>query len=279
MATIGTRRIWTKVVGAAALVVLPLAIPVNPAGAAIGPDQVLEPAGETSATLCPPGCTSGQTFVPTASNITAIDLALTASSGGNRIVNVEIRETDASGAVLGQTGGLRYIDGTVTADSWQHFDFAEPIAVTPGQTYYLGLVGSSSSVVPHGTGTDVDRYAGGTRYVFGGPAGGDLYFRTYGELDTSSDSDGDGVDDADDLCADTDVDAPTPLLWNKNRFWNDGTGAFVDGKGTPSGVTLADTGGCDGHQIIAGAGLGKGHARHGLSKGELAAWVEHVAAR
>lgn len=285
MVTTGTRtraRTWTKLIGAGTAIALSTALPAMPAGAAVGPDQVLEPAGEATTTFCPPGCLSGQTFVPAASTIDAVDLALTSSSGGqgSSLVTIEIRETDASGAVVGQISSFRGFDDTMPADSWQQFVFDTPIAVTPGQTYFLRF-SSNGGVVPHGTATSLDRYADGTRYIYDSPAGGDLYFRTHGELDTSSgaDADGDGVDDADDLCADTDMGASTPASWNKNRFWNDATGAFVDGRGNPSGLTLADTGGCDGHQIVEGAELGKGHTKHGLSKGELTAWAGHAALR
>lgn len=47
----------------------------------------------------------------------------------------------------------------------------------------------------------------------------------------------------------------------------------MDGKGRPSPYTLADTAGCSGPQIVEAMHLGKGHLKHGISKGALRKWV------
>ena len=87
------------------------------------------------------------------------------------------------------------------------------------------------------------------------------------------DADADGVLDVDDACADT-VLPDQPLIELKpNRFAANADGEFVDGTGEPAGITLEDTAGCSAAQIIAAAGLGAGHSKFGISKGELMAWA------
>lgn len=98
------------------------------------------------------------------------------------------------------------------------------------------------------------------------------------------DSDGDGVLDDADLCADTVVPESVPTRGLRpNRFaLVDGDGLFdtVAPNGTgPTGVfTLADTGGCSCEQIIAALDLGNGHTRFGCSLGAMRDWVELVTA-
>ena len=87
------------------------------------------------------------------------------------------------------------------------------------------------------------------------------------------DADSDGVDDADDMCVDTALpDQPTKGL-KPNHFAANAAGEFVDRNGRPSGITIEDTGGCSAAQIIVATGLGNGHTKHGLSKGQLMAWA------
>jgi hypothetical protein len=74
-----------------------------------------------------------------------------------------------------------------------------------------------------------------------------------------ADGDGDGVPDADDLCADTNDD-PAPARLKHNRSW----------------PAASDTFGCSASQIIAVAGLGKGHTKFGISKGALKDWIASV---
>ena len=64
-----------------------------------------------------------------------------------------------------------------------------------------------------------------------------------------------------------------PLVELKpNRVAANENGTFLDGKGRSAGVTLQDTAGCSAAQIIAVAGLGNGHSKFGISKGELMEW-------
>jgi len=95
-------------------------------------------------------------------------------------------------------------------------------------------------------------------------------------LCTAPDADGDGVSDADDVCPGTDL--PDGILQLKvNRFAANTVGVFVGAKGTPSGYTIADTGGCSATQIISAAGLGNAHARFGVTRSALDTWVASLA--
>jgi carbon monoxide dehydrogenase subunit G len=87
------------------------------------------------------------------------------------------------------------------------------------------------------------------------------------------DADNDGVADADDVCPGTVLPQSSPPQWKKNHYKANVAGHFVDVTSTDSGITVADTGGCSGTQIIAAAGLGKGHTKNGISGDALAAWV------
>ncbi len=88
-----------------------------------------------------------------------------------------------------------------------------------------------------------------------------------------NDIDGDGVANAQDQCDDTVLGVMPTRGAKKNRFYADESGAFVDGRGHSAGVTVADTGGCSGQQIISVARLGNGHVRFGISRGALARWI------
>lgn len=87
------------------------------------------------------------------------------------------------------------------------------------------------------------------------------------------DSDGDGVLDTVDECPNTSLATDAPDSPRKNRFFVDANGSFVDGNGTASGYTIADTRGCSSKQIVEAADLGRGHTRFGLSRSALEAWI------
>jgi hypothetical protein len=93
-------------------------------------------------------------------------------------------------------------------------------------------------------------------------------------VDADGGADADGVPDETDVCADTDLatepDAP-PKGLKPRRLWSTDEG-FVNRSGEVV-YSLAEAGGCSATQIIAAAGLGKGHAKHGISPGAMAAWV------
>lgn len=124
------------------------------------------------------------------------------------------------------------------------------------------------------------------------------------------DADGDGVSDASDVCADTTFtagpadlelkgdsakdkakgkaeaeaeaepnDHPAKPKHNQNRgelkpnhSWSSSEAGFVDATGAVR-YTLDETGGCSAEQIIAAAGLGKGHMKHGISAGAMRKWI------
>src|SRR5437867_3075140 len=87
------------------------------------------------------------------------------------------------------------------------------------------------------------------------------------------DSDGDGVDDAVDACPGTVMAERLPPHWKKNRFAANAAGQFVDANGAPSGISVVDTCGCSGSQIIAADGLSRGHSEYGISLSALQAWI------
>jgi hypothetical protein len=74
--------------------------------------------------------------------------------------------------------------------------------------------------------------------------------------DPAPDTDGDGVADTDDECPDTELPETTQAK-KKNRYVANADGQFVGVvDGQPLGISVADTGGCSGEQIIEAAGLG-----------------------
>ncbi len=94
----------------------------------------------------------------------------------------------------------------------------------------------------------------------------------------SADADGDGVLDEDDVCADTVLpDVPTKNL-KRNHFAAQADGSFDSANDKLDGLyTVADTAGCSATQIVERAELGKGHLKHGLSKGELESFIASLA--
>jgi hypothetical protein len=112
------------------------------------------------------------------------------------------------------------------------------------------------------------------------------------------DADADGVPDASDVCADTTFTAgPVHLKPNQNqdkakpdqsqakpkaeknqaklkpnRYWSPSDAGFVDRTGAIR-YTLEEAGGCSAEQVTAAAGLGKGHLKHGISRGAMKEWV------
>jgi len=50
-------------------------------------------------------------------------------------------------------------------------------------------------------------------------------------------------------------------------------GNFIDAGGTYAGITVVDTGGCSGSQIIAATGTGKAHTWFGITRSVLEAWI------
>jgi hypothetical protein len=90
------------------------------------------------------------------------------------------------------------------------------------------------------------------------------------------DVDGDGLINQSDICPDTVLRDSEPLEWKKNRYVADRAGEFVDPFGRLAGVSVVDTGGCSGEQIIEAASLGGGHVRFGITKSALLSWIEEL---
>ncbi|MFK7805154.1 MAG: thrombospondin type 3 repeat-containing protein [Anaerolineae bacterium] len=88
------------------------------------------------------------------------------------------------------------------------------------------------------------------------------------------DDDNDGVADGVDACHSTTLPDDTPDKPKKNRYYANASGEFVDGIGNLAGISVANAGGCSASQIIAAAGLGNGHVKHGISKGALKNWAD-----
>ncbi|MFK7861040.1 MAG: thrombospondin type 3 repeat-containing protein [Granulosicoccus sp.] len=109
----------------------------------------------------------------------------------------------------------------------------------------------------------------------------ELYLLDWAEFVGSStnldnDDDGDGVLNDVDFCPTTILGVKPTIGATKNRFYATLTGTFVDGRGTPSEFTIADTGGCSGQQIIELEGLSSSNERYGLWERNLMDWVTFV---
>lgn len=143
------------------------------------------------------------------------------------------------------------------------------VPVSAGDVVTIGLPLDCSFGMAWGT----TSYAGGTGYLDQFVIG-DLAFRAVFVDSLAADSDGDGVDDAADVCPDTDLDAeadqPSKSL-KPNHLWSTAAG-FVTTNGAGA-FSLEDTGGCSATQIIAAAQLGAGHAKFGISPGAMADWI------
>jgi len=98
----------------------------------------------------------------------------------------------------------------------------------------------------------------------------------------AADTDGDGVDDAIDICPNTAIPEAVPTLrLGVNRFaLIDGDTAFdttsPKGNGPQASFTLADTAGCSCEQIIEALELGKGHTKFGCSISGMEDFIAQV---
>ena len=103
------------------------------------------------------------------------------------------------------------------------------------------------------------------------------------DTDAILDTDGDDVDDPDDICPDTTIPEDVPTVNLNPNHW-----ALIDdnfdfdtvtkgkGKGPGLGYTTTDTAGCSCEQIIATLELGEGHTKHGCSISAMDDWFELV---
>lgn len=129
---------------------------------------------------------AAQSFVPTLSSLSVVELQINDQSPGNgQSVDlvVNIRDGGLGGAILGTSNVVTRADGGPNASiSLLHFDFGAPVALTPGQTYVMEVITVSgfedSGVFFAGTGIP-DSYPQGTAFIFGLPFTNsrDLWFR------------------------------------------------------------------------------------------------------
>jgi hypothetical protein len=106
-------------------------------------------------------------------------------------------------------------------------------------------------------------------------------FDVFASLDSlTSDTDGDGIPDTDDLCPGTIIPEAVPTLrLGVNRFALTDDDDIFDtripaGKKPQRAFTIADTAGCSCEQIIAALGLGQGHTKFGCSISAMEEWIE-----
>ena len=229
-------------------------------------DQVSEGAGVAP---CRPGRQFLQTFLPQESTLVALDLKLNNDSSSEFSVSVRI-ETQQGVGLADRAGHSRA--GPIRTDDARRVRPAGHVDTGRRVQIVLTPVGAEICVDPSGS----YRFGALTLCLADGSCilpPEDLWFRTYAaDPDADADGDGDGVSDADDVCPGTVLPDEIPAL-KVNRFAANTARAFVGAKGTPSGYTIADTGGCSATQIIAAAGLGNAHARFGITRSGLDTWV------
>ena len=168
--------------------------------------------------------------------------------------------TDGSetGAVYAYHRAADGIWGTATrilaADGSGGDAFGFPVALD-GDTALVGA-----------TGDDTNGFDAGAVYVY----------RVSGR--GPADADGDGVPDAADACASTELGVEPIRGTAVQRYYSDENGVFVDGRGDASGLTVTDTAGCSGQQILERLASGderqyQGQRYYGLTVGSLRRWV------
>ncbi len=145
------------------------------------------------------------------------------------------------------------------------------VACTPAPIgYYVDFVGAAEAILcPAGTST----------VATGSVSLSDCLTDSDGDgipdiVDT--DDDNDGVLDTSDLCPATTLPEVAPSGWKQNHYVADASGSLVDPNGKEAGVTISDTAGCSGAQIIDAAGLGKGLRRFGITRGALQDWLDSL---
>jgi hypothetical protein len=185
------------------------------------------------------------------------------------------------------------VGGDIDGEPADH-EFGKSVAMSSdGSTVVIGALYSNRARVYRWNGTgfwvqvggDIDgggavaMSSDGGTVIIGGPywAG---HARVYRLVE---DSDGDGVVDRDDVCADTvipDPTVPTKRLGTNRWALVDGDGAFDTfhprGKAPTRSFTIVDTGGCNAEQIADALRLGKGHYKYGLSTDAMNRWVRFV---
>ena len=99
-----------------------------------------------------------------------------------------------------------------------------------------------------------------------------------------TDTDGDDVDDPDDVCTGTIIPGTVPTVGLRPNRWallDDGDTNFDTvsrgrGRGPGRSYTITDTAGCSCQQIIVVQGLGNGHTKFGCSISAMDDWTALV---
>ncbi len=121
---------------------------------------------------------SGQTFTPSVNSITGVDVGLlnTDPLSGDIILRIH-NGINVLAPVIGVSTSHSAFPSMGRGDV--HFHFAGPVAVTPGNTYFISLelTDTNDFLSIHWDTDDTDPYAGGDSHI----TGTDLLFRTYFE--------------------------------------------------------------------------------------------------
>jgi hypothetical protein len=129
----------------------------------------------------------GQSFIPNFDSLDAVELELFAicTTGLSQAVSVQIRSGSITGPVIGVSAVV--LVACMAAPGIQHFDFAVPVALTPGGTYVIEVVpgpinaGDFIAVFLH----SANPYAFGTAILSGAAdSDKDLWFREGSSLVT-----------------------------------------------------------------------------------------------
>lgn len=140
-------------------------------------DQSFEPEiwGEWSIALLGP---VGQEFVPDRSALDVVELWVSHGTAGSEPpteVFARIRAGGVDGAVLGASAPVVVVDDHFAP---VRFDFAAPVATTPGETYVIELAVGAGGGNPMVCGANYIDYPRGRAILGGNPSAGDLWFRT-----------------------------------------------------------------------------------------------------
>ena len=93
-----------------------------------------------------------QSFVPSVSPLVAVDLRLIAGVNfppGSAVTSIRIRSDSPDGPVLENSSVATVVEGPLASNTevWVRFFFDAPLAVTPGETYYLEWDTPSNTVL------------------------------------------------------------------------------------------------------------------------------------
>lgn len=134
----------------------------------------------------------GQEFVPAANSLNVLELYLNDQTNGDGTgisAFVNIRQGTITGPILGTSETVAFPDpgpSVVSPAFLSRFQFAQPVALTPGQVYVIEVVNTSQGDIGiFGSGFGTDGYPAGNSYSQGAlysgtptaPAPFDLWFR------------------------------------------------------------------------------------------------------